>query len=256
LAAQGEFPPIPKTKTATKRWKQDGGGWGEFTYKYADLADVLSTCCPVLSRHGLAVSDAIWCEGEAGPENRTHIEAELIHVSGQAKRSRAVVCKTEIADQDVGAALSYKRRYLICGLLGVSPDKDPDGRVHANGNEYVPKSDTFDPEKAAGDPHEPQESPEDRQKRERLERARAAQEAAENPSPRQKTFQMLRDWVPETEHTTKGVKASAVKATCEKALGRDVDADHPLTDEEWDRVGGAIALFTETGTDWAAWINE
>src|SRR5688500_7522834 len=47
-AAQGDFPTIPKTKTATVTGKPGKAG---YQYSYADLSDVLAAVRPVLSKH-------------------------------------------------------------------------------------------------------------------------------------------------------------------------------------------------------------
>ena len=55
-AAQGEYPPIKKERTANV--KSDKGG---YEYKYADIGDVLAATLPVLSKHGLALDCGLKC---------------------------------------------------------------------------------------------------------------------------------------------------------------------------------------------------
>ena len=49
--ARGEFPDIPRSRTAVVRMKNGG----QYSYNYADLADVFSAIDPALAAHGLSV---------------------------------------------------------------------------------------------------------------------------------------------------------------------------------------------------------
>src|SRR5271166_3527736 len=54
-AAQMEFVPVKKNRTAIVKTKAGG----QYTYKYADLGDVLSMCLPIFARHGIVVSQPL-----------------------------------------------------------------------------------------------------------------------------------------------------------------------------------------------------
>ena len=50
-AAQGEFPPIERTKTVRVSMKAGGS----YTFDYAPLDQVQKVCAPVLAKHGICV---------------------------------------------------------------------------------------------------------------------------------------------------------------------------------------------------------
>lgn len=111
--AQGEFPTIEKTKTADA---------GTFTYKYADIADVLAAVRPALSKHGLAFTQPTVVE-----EGTIYIRTRLLHKSGQWQESDYPVASfAGAAHQKIGAALTYARRYAGCAVLGVAAEEDFD----------------------------------------------------------------------------------------------------------------------------------
>lgn len=116
-AAQGEFPPISRDKTATVRMKSGG----TYTYGYADLGTILAAVRPVLSEHGLSLTQPLVDNG-AGPTLRT----ELRHADGGAIRS-TVKLKYDGTLQEFGSELTYMRRYSVTSLLGIATEEDDDG---------------------------------------------------------------------------------------------------------------------------------
>src|ERR1035441_3561586 len=58
-ASQLEFTPVKKNRTAKVKGESKRGTPFEYTYKYADLGDVLSMCLPIFARHGIAVSQPL-----------------------------------------------------------------------------------------------------------------------------------------------------------------------------------------------------
>lgn len=136
-AAQAEYKAVPKKKTAKVRTRQGG----EFSYKYADLADVLEMALPVLGKHGLALTQFIR-QSEESPSylrdrdgDRFEIHAPcwlysvLLHSSGQWIESDGVLITQQADKQAFGSELSYARRYDGCSILGIMPDEDDDGKV-------------------------------------------------------------------------------------------------------------------------------
>ncbi len=124
--AQGEFPIVEKTKTAKVRdWGRDEAhAFRE--YKYADLADVLRSVLPILSKHKLAVLQPTYVEA-----GMVFIRTRLLHVSGQWIECEYPVCATHVDQQRMGSALTYAKRYALCALLGVAADEDNDGATTA-----------------------------------------------------------------------------------------------------------------------------
>lgn len=102
-----------------------------YSYKYADLAQLLGLVRPSLNRYGLAVMQSI----ELG-ENRGGVEyykvcTLLTHLSGEWIESElempAVSNKNMNAAQAVGSVGTYARRYALAALLGIAQEDD-DGK--------------------------------------------------------------------------------------------------------------------------------
>lgn len=137
-AAQGDFPTIPRTQT---------GQIGPRQYKYADLADIIKACQPILAKHGLAVVQTFdgerlvsrWkqTEGEeAGTvteekgryaEGTLIMRTTLVHKSGEWIETVIPFPWANGKPQDLGSIMTYLRRYSLSAILGVSSEEDDDG---------------------------------------------------------------------------------------------------------------------------------
>lgn len=118
--AQGDFPAIPKGKTAKA---------GQYSYDYADLADMISALQPVLAANGLCVTQdpatIIAAEGRVAVE----VTTTILHSSGEWLQSKPLAVPVEgTKAQAIGIATTYARRYSYGAALGVSPDADTDGQ--------------------------------------------------------------------------------------------------------------------------------
>ena len=113
-AAQAAMPPVVKDRVA-----KIGPGR---EYRYADLATILATVRPVLGTHGLALTQRTQIRGEA-----IVLLTELRHASGEVLDSEYPVAAIGARHQDMGGALTYARRYALCGLVGIAADEDDDG---------------------------------------------------------------------------------------------------------------------------------
>ena len=123
-AAQGEFPPIAKGKTASVRMSEAKGG-GSYSYSYADLADVLAAVRPVLARYGLAVVQRTKREANGN----VVLVTELAHVGGAVIVSELdLEGKAAASPQQFGATLTYLRRYELVTLLGIAAEEDTDAQ--------------------------------------------------------------------------------------------------------------------------------
>ena len=93
-----------------------------FKSKYADLGAVIETCKPVLSKHGLAVSQLV--EGEDGQAGVTTM---LLHESGEfISTSLIVPISGSNISQEAGKTITYLRRYGLAAILGLYADEDND----------------------------------------------------------------------------------------------------------------------------------
>lgn len=117
-AVQRDLPRIDKGKTAKVPTKNGG----EYTYSYADLADVAQAIKPLLGAHGLAFTTWPTLTG-----NRFVLRYELLHESGEQKDGEyPLPSPLDVGAQALGSAITYARRYCLCAVTGVAPDDDDD----------------------------------------------------------------------------------------------------------------------------------
>jgi hypothetical protein len=120
--AQSAFGPIPKNQTGKVQGVSKQGRSYEYTYKYADLSDVLKIVLPVLSEYELALVQAT-----AVVDGVIFLRTRITHASGQWVEGEYPVCSITGDHQRMGGALTYARRYSACALLGVAATEDLDG---------------------------------------------------------------------------------------------------------------------------------
>jgi hypothetical protein len=95
-----------------------------FKNKYASLDAILDAVRPILTKHGLALSqEPLMEEGRAGVLTR------VIHSSGEARESTLLLPVQQNTAQGIGSAITYARRYAISSILGIAADDDDDGQV-------------------------------------------------------------------------------------------------------------------------------
>jgi len=117
-AAQSELENPPKEKTAKA---------GSYSYKYADIADVLNAARPVLTKHGLAVFQTTSVR-----ESGLVLLTRIVHTSGQwVEGEYPVASAREMKHQDIGAAMTYARRYALTAMIGVAAEEDTDAHHSA-----------------------------------------------------------------------------------------------------------------------------
>jgi hypothetical protein len=111
VSAQAEFSAVPKDSVNPF-----------FKSKYAGLPEVVKHTAPILSKHGLAVSQFIDSSGD----NDT-LTTYLLHTSGQyiSHEMRLHLVKND--PQAQGSAVTYARRYSYMSCLGIVADDDDDG---------------------------------------------------------------------------------------------------------------------------------
>lgn len=97
-------------------------------YKYADLAQIITLSRDPLSANGLAVTQ--FC---ASIDGASFLVTQMIHSSGQWIRGfypleKAGMAKVNDAQQ-MGAAMTYARRYNLAAILGVAQEDDDAANV-------------------------------------------------------------------------------------------------------------------------------
>ena len=110
IKARSEFPEIPKNKTAKA---------GSFSYKYADLGDILPAVVPALLRNGLTIIQTI---------DDQKIVTIIAHKSGSTISSSCPLPMTNLTAQQLGAWVTYLKRYSLCAVLNIHPEDDLDGQ--------------------------------------------------------------------------------------------------------------------------------
>jgi len=118
--AQASYTAVPKQKVAKVKSQRTGA---EFTYNYADLADILQMAIPCLSAQGLSFS-----QPHVMVDGKLRVRTLLLHSSGQWMMSDGIEISEEGDPQQFGAESTYFRRYDGCSLIGVAPDEDTDAQ--------------------------------------------------------------------------------------------------------------------------------
>lgn len=119
--AQAKFPTIPRSKEVLVKSDK-----GSYKFKYAPLESILEAVRPALAENGLAIFHRI----ETGERNA--LVAVLAHAGGETIESRMPLSLAGRM-QEQGSELTYKKRYTLQSVLGVSSDDDDDGNA-ADGN--------------------------------------------------------------------------------------------------------------------------
>jgi hypothetical protein len=116
INAQSEILTLPKDKK----------GYG---YTYTNFDTVVKTVKPILKKNHLG-----FCQLLDSKENgKNGVTTILFHESGESFQSwfelPAVVLGKANNAQNIGASISYIRRYALCAILGCSSDEDADGMI-------------------------------------------------------------------------------------------------------------------------------
>lgn len=94
-----------------------------FRNRYASLTACLDAALPVLSKHGLALSQPV----EVREDGVTVLRTVLLHESGESLEATYPLRPVKDDPQGMGSALTYARRYSLCSLVAIAADDDDDG---------------------------------------------------------------------------------------------------------------------------------
>ncbi len=120
-ALQAALPVVPKSKTATVRSDK-----GNYSYTYADLAEIAPLIYPLLSRNGLSFTSYPTLNGEG----RFVLGYELLHVSGESREGQyPLPDPVSQKPQNVGSAITYARRYCLGAATGLVTEEDDDAQA-------------------------------------------------------------------------------------------------------------------------------
>lgn len=92
-----------------------------FRNRYADLAEIINTVRPTLTKHGLSVVQLPGYNAEEGVVTVTTI---LLHSSGEWISGVAGAPAPKRDPQGVGSAITYLRRYALAALVGIAQEDD------------------------------------------------------------------------------------------------------------------------------------
>jgi hypothetical protein len=107
-----------------------------FKSRYADLATVLKTVRPVLSKHGIALTQTTRVEDDGRMLLVTRLHWRDEEVVGYYP-----VSPTKNDPQGLGSAMTYARRYALQAIVGVAADDDDDGNAASAPKPSAPRID-------------------------------------------------------------------------------------------------------------------
>lgn len=126
---------LAKTQSKFSTLPKDKKGYG---YKYTDIDTVISYVRPLLSENGLGFMQSL-----STVDEKPAITTRVFHISGEWIEDTTILpdvamAKTNAA-QNMGASITYMRRYFLCAMLGITSDEDTDAVVE-NRNESEARS--------------------------------------------------------------------------------------------------------------------
>jgi len=120
---QSNMPQVGKDKSASIRSDK-----GNYTYKYADLASILDAVSPIAAAQGFSFMATPTLSAGGAFVLRYY----LLHKAGHREGGEyPLPDPSRTTAQQVGAQITYARRYAYCAMLGVAADEDNDARPDA-----------------------------------------------------------------------------------------------------------------------------
>ena len=92
-----------------------------FKTRYADFTSCMDACRSPLSENGIAPIQ--YCENIDGKLN---LVTMLAHTSGQWMKSEFPLIPSKMDSQGIGSAMTYAKRYSLCGMVGIVADEEGD----------------------------------------------------------------------------------------------------------------------------------
>lgn len=145
IKARPEIAPIARTKSARN-------------YKYATLDSVIELLSLVLPKHGLG-----WLQTLSTEDGQPILVTRMIHESGEWIEDAMVLPQTKLngganESQELGASITYFKRYALSAIFGIATDDDTDGvaevrerkqQVRATARAAQQQTETMDEERMA-----------------------------------------------------------------------------------------------------------
>lgn len=105
-----------------------------FKSKYADLAEIVNTARPVLTRHGISLIQIPSYDGQVAL-----VETVLLHESGEWISGVSSSSLQKADPQGIGSATTYLRRYAVAAFCFLAQEND-DANAATHGQNRQPKS--------------------------------------------------------------------------------------------------------------------
>lgn len=92
-----------------------------FKTRYADFTSCMDACRGPLSSNGLAVIQTV-----QNVDGKLVLVTMLAHTSGQWMTSEFPLVAQKMDAQGIGSAMTYAKRYSLCGIVGIVADEEED----------------------------------------------------------------------------------------------------------------------------------
>lgn len=119
LIAQESFPPIERRRTAQA---------GSRKYRYADLADLLAQCGPILRANGITTTFP-----SESANGATRLGCRLTHAKSGEALEAWLPLEVPTDPKELGSKITYYRRYLFQNVCGIQSEDDDDGDAASAG---------------------------------------------------------------------------------------------------------------------------
>lgn len=133
VAALADLTVIEKGRTATIPTKTGGN----YTYSFADIADIVKLTRPALNAHGLVALTPVHACGDG-----LGCTVVLLHSSGEMMDFGPFPFPHGVDARATGSMVTYHRRYALVAALGMAAGDDDDGETAAaaprNGERTAP----------------------------------------------------------------------------------------------------------------------
>jgi hypothetical protein len=90
-----------------------------FHSKYATLGACIDATRDALAKNGIAI-----VQGTKVIDGKNVLETILLHTSGEWVSGEYLITPVKLEPQPMGAAMTYARRYALCGMLNVAAEDD------------------------------------------------------------------------------------------------------------------------------------
>lgn len=115
VAALAELTGVEKGRTAKVKMKQGG----EYTYSYANIADVIEATRPALAKNGIVALTPVHAH-----EDGLACSVRLLHTTGEVMEFPPLSFPHGADAQATGSAITYFRRYALLAALGMAAEDD------------------------------------------------------------------------------------------------------------------------------------